>query len=181
MYIIVTILLLSTARVGHGSGFSLGGGSLSSVNSPLGIGPLQHEPYLLRGLRDQPTLTRAPGQSGSQVHVHACTILVHVHVMFACNTCVAIQCACTCMYHTSKSTSTCTCYVCMQYMCGYIYTYMYWVCYKQYRMFTRTVLLQFLRFKHSQPNLPSTLPQLTNLTGVMQIRSVSLQQRVPST
>ena len=43
-------------------------GSLPSTNSPLGIGPLQHEPYLLRGLRDQPTLTKAPGQSGSQVN-----------------------------------------------------------------------------------------------------------------
>ena len=39
---------------------------------------------------------------------------------------------------------------------------------------------QLLRFKYSSP---STLPQLTNLSGlkdVMQIRSVPLQQRVPS-
>ena len=54
--------------VGRGSGFSLGDGSMPSTNSPLGIGPLQHEPYLLRGLRDQPVLTKAPGQSGSKVH-----------------------------------------------------------------------------------------------------------------
>lgn len=58
--------------VGRGSGFSLGDGSIPSADSPLGKGPLQHEPYLLRGLRDQPTLTKAPGQSGSQVdsHIH---------------------------------------------------------------------------------------------------------------
>lgn len=56
--------------IGRGSGFSVVDGSLPSTNSPLGIGPLQHEPYLLRGLRDQPTLTRAPGQSGSQVKVN---------------------------------------------------------------------------------------------------------------
>ena len=69
--------------IGRGSGFSLRDGSLPSVNSPPGIGPLQHEPYLLRGLRDQPTLTRAPGQSGSQVQaqVDIHCIIQHISVM----------------------------------------------------------------------------------------------------
>lgn len=52
---------------GHASSYSVGGSMTPTGSPPLGIGPLQHQPYILRGLRDQPTLTKAYGQAGSQV------------------------------------------------------------------------------------------------------------------
>ena len=54
---------------GHTSSYSVGGPLTPTGSPPLGIGPLQHQPYILRGLRDQPTLTKAAGHAGSQVGV----------------------------------------------------------------------------------------------------------------
>lgn len=93
---------------GHDSAFSMEDSTLTPTEPALGEGSPQEQPYLLRGVRDPPTLTRASGQSGSK----------------------------------------------------------------------------FLRLKYSTPSFHpgygSTLPQLTNLSGVMQIRSLSLQQRAHS-
>jgi len=54
---------------GHTSSYSVGGQLTPTGSPPLGIGPLRHQPYILRGLRDQPTLTKAAGHAGSQVGV----------------------------------------------------------------------------------------------------------------
>ena len=61
---------------GHGSSYSVGGSMTPTGSPPLGIGPLQHQPYILRGLRDQPTLTKAYGQAGSQVGTSGCFLFL---------------------------------------------------------------------------------------------------------
>lgn len=53
--------------IGHDSAYSLVDNTLTPTESPLGEGNHPEEPYLLRGLKDPPTLTTALGQSGSKV------------------------------------------------------------------------------------------------------------------
>ena len=52
---------------GHDSVYSLGDSTLTPTEPALGEDSQQEQPYIVRGLRDQPTLTKAAGQSGSKV------------------------------------------------------------------------------------------------------------------
>lgn len=47
--------------------YSLGDSTLTPTEPALGEGSQQEQPYIVRGLRDPPTLTKAAGQSGSKV------------------------------------------------------------------------------------------------------------------
>ena len=47
--------------------YSLRDDSLTPTEPALGEGSRQEQPYVVRGLRDPPTLTKAAGQSGSKV------------------------------------------------------------------------------------------------------------------
>lgn len=56
---------------GHNSAYSMDDSTLTPTEPNLGeLGSPQEQPYILRGVRDPPTLTRAAGQSGSKVRMH---------------------------------------------------------------------------------------------------------------